>query len=59
MGRYPMLNGNHYLSHTLITMLLAWLGIVLLRAAILPFDEGCVTPAWHWRRRKFPAAKTG
>ena len=58
MGLYQMLNGNHYLSHTLITMLLAWLVIVLLRAAIRPFDEGCVTPALNWWRRKFSAAKT-
>ena len=58
MGLYQMLNGNHYLSHTLVTMLLAWLVIVLLRAAIGPFDEGCATPAWRWLRRKFPAAKT-
>ena len=34
MGLYQMLNGNHYLSHTIITMLLAGLGVVLLRGAL-------------------------
>ncbi|MFT4549089.1 MAG: hypothetical protein ACI9MB_003060 [Verrucomicrobiales bacterium] len=35
MGSYQMLNGNHYLSHTVVTNLLAgilvlfWIGIML------------------------------
>lgn len=57
MGLYQMLNGNHYLSHTIITMLLAWLVILLLRAAIKPFDEGFVMPLWQWLRQKCLAAK--
>ncbi len=33
MGLYQMLKGSHYLSHTVITMLLAWIGFMLLRRA--------------------------
>jgi membrane-associated PAP2 superfamily phosphatase len=33
MGLYQMLKGSHYLSHTVITMLLAWIGFLLLRRA--------------------------
>ena len=31
MGLYQMLKGSHYLSHTVITMLLAWIGFLLWR----------------------------
>lgn len=35
MGLYQMLNGNHYLGHTVITMLLAWLGVLILHGALI------------------------
>lgn len=31
MGGYQMLKGAHYLSHTVVTMLLAWIGFLLLQ----------------------------
>jgi len=31
MGGYQMLKGAHYLSHTVVTMLLAWIGFLLIR----------------------------
>ena len=34
MGLYKMLIGDHFLSHTVITMLLAWLLILLIAKAI-------------------------
>lgn len=34
MGIYKMLIGHHYLSHTIITMLLAWLLIIILEKII-------------------------
>lgn len=37
MGGYHMIDGNHFLSHTLITMLLAWLIILLWIAILKPF----------------------
>ena len=34
MGFYQMANGAHYLSHTLVTALLVWIGFLLLRRAL-------------------------
>ena len=34
MGIYKMLIGDHFLSHTLITMILSWLTIILIRIPI-------------------------
>ena len=34
MGAYQMLIGQHYLSHTLVTMILAWIVILLCRAGV-------------------------
>ncbi len=34
MGGYKMLIGDHYLSHTVITMLLSWLWILIIAAAV-------------------------
>jgi membrane-associated PAP2 superfamily phosphatase len=31
MGGYQMLKGSHYLSHTVVTMFMAWIGFLLLR----------------------------
>ncbi len=31
MGAYQMLKGAHYLSHTLVTMLMAWIGFLLVQ----------------------------
>ena len=30
MGTYKMLLGDHFLSHTIITMLMAWLTILII-----------------------------
>lgn len=38
MGLYKMLIGDHFLSHTLVTMTLAWL-IILILAKILQRKE--------------------
>lgn len=35
MGIYKMLIGDHYLSHTVITMILSWLVIIIIRKIIL------------------------
>ena len=43
MGGYKMLIGDHYLSHTLITMLLSWLLILIIAGAVswaTPVQEG-------------------
>lgn len=48
MGGYKMLLGHHFLSHTIITMVMAWLLINLIVMA----DDFVV-------RRKMPAAETG
>jgi membrane-associated PAP2 superfamily phosphatase len=34
MGAYQMLKGAHYLSHTLITMVLAWIGFLLIQRLV-------------------------
>lgn len=49
MGNYQMLRGEHFLSHTLTTMLLAWLLILLL----LPLSGKFTT--WYLRKRNWPA----
>ena len=36
MGGYQMLKGAHYLSHTVVTMLLAWIVLFALRRVIRP-----------------------
>ena len=48
MGLYQMLNGNHYLGHTVITMLLAWLGVLLLHGALHAVRQDFL--ARWWRR---------
>lgn len=40
MGGYQMLKGAHYLSHTLVTMLLAWVVLFALRRLIRPAADG-------------------
>ena len=42
MGGYQMLKGAHYLSHTLTTMIVAWLVVLLWRRAlqIAPAADG-------------------
>lgn len=42
MGGYQMLKGAHYLSHTVTTMLLAWIVVLLWRRAVRPAPD---TPA--------------
>ena len=44
MGGYQMLKGAHYLSHTLTTMLLAWIVMLLWRRIVRPAADGGVTP---------------
>lgn len=34
MGNYKMMVGDHFFSHTLITMLIAWLLILLIAKAV-------------------------
>ena len=34
MGVYQMLKGAHYLSHTLVTMMLAWIGFLLIQRLV-------------------------
>jgi membrane-associated PAP2 superfamily phosphatase len=53
MGLYQMLNGNHYLSHTIITMLLAWLGVLLLRRALQRLRPDWVEHAWRSLSARF------
>ena len=56
MGLYQMLRGQHFLSHTLFTMIGAWMIIVLI-AAILPEAE---RPAGGpLRRSAGPASPSG
>ena len=38
MGLYKMLIGDHFLSHTVITMLIAWLLILIIAKAVLRRD---------------------
>jgi membrane-associated PAP2 superfamily phosphatase len=40
MGLYQMLKGSHYLSHTLVTMLVAWIGVLLWRRVLRAYREG-------------------
>ena len=40
MGGYQMLKGAHYLSHTVVTMLLAWIVMLLWRRVVRPADDG-------------------
>ena len=40
MGTYQMLAGNHYLSHTIVSMLLAWLVAGVL-ALFFRLDDNC------------------
>ncbi len=42
MGGYQMLKGAHYLSHTLVTMLLAWLVFLGWRRLLRPPEDGRV-----------------
>lgn len=39
MGAYQMLKGAHYLSHILVTMLLAWIGFLLIQRLILKRED--------------------
>ena len=43
MGLYQMLTGEHYLSHTLVTMLLTWIIVLLLRL-LLPDSSSPAAP---------------
>lgn len=45
MGGYHMMDGNHFLSHTLITMLLAWAMILVFFAVLKPFSPAATEPA--------------
>lgn len=45
MGFYQMAKGDHFLSHTLITACLAWIGFLLLRR--IPFLRPVPPPAPH------------
>jgi membrane-associated PAP2 superfamily phosphatase len=45
MGGYQMLKGAHYLSHTVVTMLLAWIVMLAWRRVVRPAGEGSVTPS--------------
>lgn len=47
MGGYQMLKGAHFLSHTLVTLLLAWLVVLLWRQAVAawPRNEVSLNPA--------------
>ena len=47
MGGYHMIDGNHFLSHTLITMLLAWAMILLFIAVLKPFPPVSTVQATH------------
>lgn len=38
MGLYKMMIGDHYLSHTIVTMLLAWLIILVIARVVKPED---------------------
>lgn len=38
MGLYKMMIGDHFLSHTIVTMILAWLVILLVRKTIIFLD---------------------
>jgi membrane-associated PAP2 superfamily phosphatase len=40
MGGYQMLKGAHYLSHTLTTMLVAWIVLLLWRRIVRPAADG-------------------
>ena len=44
MGGYHMVDGNHFLSHTLITMLLAWTMILFFIAVLKPFQPVATGP---------------
>ena len=48
MGLYQMMRGEHFLSHTVMSMLLAWQMNVLL---VLLVDR-VLLPAWRRRRRR-------
>ena len=39
MGTYKMLLGDHFLSHTIITMLMAWLIILLIVKSVEKFER--------------------
>lgn len=40
MGGYQMLKGAHYLSHTVVTMLLAWIVMLAWRRVVRPAPDG-------------------
>ncbi|RXK54458.1 phosphatase PAP2 family protein [Oleiharenicola lentus] len=40
MGGYQMLKGAHFLSHTIVTMLLAWIVMLLWRRVVRPAGSG-------------------
>jgi membrane-associated PAP2 superfamily phosphatase len=40
MGGYQMLKGAHYLSHTVVTMLVAWILMLLWRRVVRPAPDG-------------------
>jgi membrane-associated PAP2 superfamily phosphatase len=40
MGGYQMLKGAHYLSHTVVTMLLAWIVLLVWRRVVRPAPDG-------------------
>ncbi len=35
MGVYKMLIGDHYMSHTVITMMLSWVSVLIIRKTML------------------------
>jgi membrane-associated PAP2 superfamily phosphatase len=45
MGGYQMLKGAHYLSHTVTTMLLAWIVMLAWRRVVGPAPDGAVIPS--------------
>jgi len=47
MGMYKMLIGDHFFSHTLITMLLAWIIILLVEKAVAAFTLSDEAPPLH------------
>jgi membrane-associated PAP2 superfamily phosphatase len=44
MGGYQMLKGAHYLSHTIVTMLLAWIAVLAWRRAVRPAPDELPSP---------------
>jgi membrane-associated PAP2 superfamily phosphatase len=39
MGLYKMIIGDHFLSHTVITMILAWLIVLIIAKSVYRFSK--------------------